>query len=112
MRRTGAISLRMKNFMLLGRLLRFRNELGALWRAFLSPGTPLHLKGLMLLVPLYLVSPIDLIPDVVPLVGWLDDAVIVPMLVSWIFGMLPRPASAYRPTARDGRTIDGDFRRL
>ena len=99
----------MRNFALLGRFLKFRTELVALWRAFLSPGTPLHLKALMLLVPLYLLSPIDLVPDVIPFLGWLDDMVIVPLLVGWIFGMLPKAAPA---RARKGKVIDGTFREL
>ncbi len=34
---------------------------------------------------LYGVSPIDLIPDIIPLVGWLDDAAIVPVLLALAF---------------------------
>ncbi len=102
---------------LLARFLQFRNELFALWRAFMAPGTPMHLKALMLLVPLYLLSPIDLIPDFIPLAGWLDDLVIVPMLVTWIFGLLSRyqgtpQSNAAHTSRRDGPTIDGTYRRM
>jgi len=99
------------------RILQFRNELIMLWRAFIAPGTPLWLKGLMLLVPLYLISPIDLIPDVVPVLGWLDDLVIIPLLVGWLVSLLPQnaaPGGTYRAKTRDdgGPTIDGTARRL
>ena len=50
----------------MGRLLQFRAELMILWRAFVAAETPLWLKGLMLLVPAYLISPIDLLPDFIP----------------------------------------------
>jgi uncharacterized membrane protein YkvA (DUF1232 family) len=95
----------------MGRLLQFRAELMILWRAFLTPETPLWLKGLMLLVPLYLISPLDIIPDFIPLAGWLDDIVVIPLLVSWIVGLLPQRATR---TARSnsGSTIDGEWRRL
>ena len=94
------------------RLLQFRNELVTLWRAFLAPETPIFLKGLMLLVPLYLVSPLDIIPDVVPILGWLDDAIVIPLLVSFIVRLLPQRAEA-RATRNDGaQIIDGDYRRL
>ena len=88
-----------------------------LWRAFIAPGTPLWLKGLMLIVPLYLISPVDLIPDVIPLLGWLDDIVIIPLLVSWLVSLLPQnaaPRGTYRPHRRrdGGPTIDGTARRL
>jgi uncharacterized membrane protein YkvA (DUF1232 family) len=98
------------------RILQFRNELIVLWRAFIAPGTPLWLKGLMLLVPLYLISPIDVIPDVIPILGWVDDLVIIPLLVSWLVSLLPQnaaPGGAYRAkSGDDGATIDGTARRL
>jgi uncharacterized membrane protein YkvA (DUF1232 family) len=95
---------------LLLRFLTFRKELATLWRAFLAPGTPWRLKALMLLVPAYLLSPIDLIPDVIPLLGWLDDLVVVPMLVGFIVKLLPQEAKIYR--AADGsKVIDGTYRR-
>lgn len=95
----------------MGRLLQFRAELMILWRAFVAAETPVWLKGLMLLVPLYLISPLDLIPDFIPFAGWLDDIVVIPLLVSWIVGLLPQRATR---TARSdhGQTIDGDWRRL
>ena len=100
----------------MGRLLQFRRELVALWQAFFAAETPLHLKVLMLLVPLYLVSPIDLIPDFIPIAGWLDDAMVIPLLVSVIFRMLPRRAEAFAQTRTSDRNgapvIDGDYRRL
>ncbi len=96
----------------MGRLLQFRNELVTLWRAFFAPETPMHLKVLMLLIPLYLVSPIDLIPDFIPVVGWLDDAIIIPLLVTWIVRMLPQRVPV-RATRGDGAPIiDGNYRRL
>ena len=97
---------------LLTRFLQFRTELGLLWRAFRASETPMHLKALMLLVPLYLVSPFDLVPDFIPFAGWLDDMVIVPLLVSWIAAMLPKPAPVH-PRGRAGdKVIDGSWRRL
>ena len=99
------------------RILQFRNELITLWRAFIVPGTPLWLKALMLLVPLYLISPVDLIPDVIPILGWVDDIVIIPLLVTWLVSLLPQtaaPGGTYRANTRDdsGPTIDGTARRL
>lgn len=100
-----------RKFSLLARFMSFRRELVTLWRAFLAPETPLYLKALMLLVPAYLLSPIDLIPDVIPLLGWVDDFVVIPLLVSWIVRMLPQQAPVYRRTADGGKEIDGTYRR-
>jgi uncharacterized membrane protein YkvA (DUF1232 family) len=93
------------------RLLQFRAELITLWRAFFAPETPAWIKGLMLLVPAYLLSPIDLIPDFIPIAGWLDDAIIIPLMVTWIVSLLPQRAPVY--TRNDGsKIIDGDYRRM
>ena len=111
----------MRSFALISRFYAFRKHLLLLWRAFWSPRTPLHLKALMLLVPAYLLSPIDLIPDIIPFAGWIDDLVIVPMLVGWISKMLPeeiKMAEAGQTgedvaAARDadGQVMDGEYRR-
>jgi|GEM_PF-429387 len=103
----------------IGRFFLFRKELLTLWRAFRHADTPLHLKAAMLLVPLYLLSPIDLIPDVIPFLGVLDDFIVVPMLVSWIVSLLPlsvngEPVRARANTGergREGQVIDGTARR-
>ncbi len=96
----------------MGRLLQFRKELVMLWRAFMTPETPLYLKVLMLLVPLYLVSPIDFIPDFIPVLGWLDDIVVIPLLVSWIVTLLPQRVEARAARNTGEPVIDGDYRRL
>lgn len=101
----------MIKFSLLARFVTFRKELGTLWRAFMAPETPVHLKALMLLVPAYLLSPIDLIPDMIPLLGWVDDFVVIPLLVSWIVRMLPQKAPVYQRSTDGAKVIDGTYRR-
>ncbi len=73
------------------RFLRFRKEVIVLWYAFRHPATPAYLKGLSVLLALYLLSPIDLIPFAVPILGLLDDLIIVPMGVSFVVKRLPAP---------------------
>ena len=102
----------------IGRFFLFRKELMTLWRAFRHPATPVALKAAMLLVPLYLISPVDLIPDFIPLLGIMDDFVIVPLLMSWLVSMLPLEVTGVRAHAtantrrNGGPTIDGRARRL
>ena len=93
------------------RLLQFKDELIVLWRAFFAPETPLWVKALMLLIPAYLLNPFDFIPDFIPIVGWLDDAVIIPLLVGFLVRLVPRPAPVRSRASRDN-VIDGDYRRL
>lgn len=92
----------------LPRFLRFRKEVVLLWRALWAPTTPLYLKAATLFAVLYLVTPTDLLPDVIPVIGWIDDIILVPLMVSWIVSRLPVPAPA--TARRDGPIIDGTAR--
>jgi uncharacterized membrane protein YkvA (DUF1232 family) len=67
-----------------------RTDAKRLWRALQHPESPGWLKGGTALLLLYLISPVDLIPDFIPLVGVLDDAIIIPAVIRWMLGRLPR----------------------
>jgi uncharacterized membrane protein YkvA (DUF1232 family) len=95
--------------MLASRIILFRKEVVQLWKAFWSPHTPLYLKAATLFAAFYLVNPIDILPDFMPFLGWADDLVLVPLMVSWIVSRLPVPAKAY--AGKYGPTIDGSARR-
>ncbi len=60
-----------------------------LWRALRHPLAPGWLKWGVAGLVLYVVSPIDLIPDVIPVIGVLDDIVIVPLAIRWLLSRLP-----------------------
>lgn len=98
--------------MLLPRLMLFRKEVVLLGKAFLKRETPLYLKAATLFVAFYLVNPFDIIPDVLPFIGWVDDLVLIPLMVSWIVSRIPVPAYAKARTARGASTIDGTARRV
>ncbi|WP_275553787.1 YkvA family protein [Mixta sp. Marseille-Q2659] len=65
-----------------------------LWFACRDPQAPLWLKVFTGVLAAYTFSPIDLIPDVIPLVGWLDDAVIVPSGVMLLLRAMPAQVRA------------------
>lgn len=69
----------------------FRQEVLALYFAVQDKRTPLRVKILVFVALLYLVDPIDLIPDVIPVFGYLDDLLIVPLLLHLAFRWLPAP---------------------
>ncbi len=69
----------------------FRQEVLALYFAVRDKRTPLRIKILVFLALLYLVDPIDLIPDMIPVFGYLDDLLIVPLLLHLAFRWLPAP---------------------
>ena len=60
-----------------------------MWRALRHPQSPGWLKLGALGLVLYVISPIDLIPDVIPIFGVLDDLVVVPLAIRWLLGKLP-----------------------
>lgn len=74
---------------LMFRLLMLRHDLVTLWRAFWHAETPLIWKGAMLLVVAYIVSPIDLIPEIFGIFGIVDDLVLIPIASRFIVSRLP-----------------------
>ncbi|WP_066797450.1 YkvA family protein [Sphingomonas soli] len=66
---------------------RIRTEAHAVWLAARDPRTPLAAKLVGLFVAAYALSPIDLIPDFIPVIGLLDDAVMIPLGI-WLFEKL------------------------
>lgn len=60
-----------------------------LWFALRHPEAPRWLKVGTALVLLYLLSPLDLIPDALPIVGVVDDLVLVPAAIRWMLNRLP-----------------------
>ena len=61
----------------------------ALYFAYRDPRTPWHARAFAALVVAYAFSPIDLIPDFVPVLGYLDDLVLVPLGVWLALKMIP-----------------------
>lgn len=94
---------------------RARVEAHAVWLAVRDPRTPMPARLLGVLVAAYALSPIDLIPDFVPVLGLVDDALMIPAGV-WLFERLIPPtlmarhraaaeAASRRPTSRWGALL-------
>lgn len=66
-----------------------RGDAKRLWYALGHPEAPGWLKAGTAAIVLYLVSPIDLIPDMIPLIGVVDDLILVPMALRWLLARLP-----------------------
>lgn len=67
----------------------FRVDARRLWFALRHPAAPAWLKIGTALIVLYVLSPIDLIPDAIPVIGWIDDLVIVPFAIRFLLDRLP-----------------------
>jgi uncharacterized membrane protein YkvA (DUF1232 family) len=66
-----------------------KTEIAALYLAYKHPKTPWYAKALAALIIGYALSPIDLIPDFIPVVGYLDDLIIVPAGIALLIKIIP-----------------------
>lgn len=66
-----------------------KRDVVALWIAARDPRTPWYAKVLAGAVAAYALSPIDLIPDFIPVLGFLDDLLIVPVGILLVVNMIP-----------------------
>jgi uncharacterized membrane protein YkvA (DUF1232 family) len=66
-----------------------RQEAHALYLAARHPRTPWYAKALAVAIAAYALSPIDLIPDFIPLLGLLDEVLLLPIAIVWIRKLVP-----------------------
>ncbi len=67
-----------------------KTETHALYLAYKDPRVPRYAKAFMIAVIGYALSPIDLIPDFIPILGYIDDLIIIPAGVFLALKMIPR----------------------
>jgi len=92
-----------------------KRDVVALWLAARDPRVPWYAKAMAGAVAAYALSPIDLIPDFVPVLGYLDDIVIVPVGILATVKLIPAPLmtefreaasrQGARPTSRAGMAV-------
>jgi len=68
---------------------KFEIETYALYLAYKDPRVPLRIKVVILLIIAYLLSPIDLIPDFIPVLGYLDDFLLITVGIPILLKMVP-----------------------
>ena len=66
-----------------------KRDVHALYLASRDPRVPWYAKALAIAVAGYAVSPIDLIPDFIPVLGYLDDLIIVPLGILLVVRLIP-----------------------
>ena len=66
-----------------------RHKTYALYLAYKDPRVPKHAKIIVALVVAYALSPIDLIPDFIPIIGYLDDLILIPLGIALAVRMVP-----------------------
>jgi uncharacterized membrane protein YkvA (DUF1232 family) len=70
---------------------RIRVYLLALWKLFRHAETPRAARWVAIAVIAYAVSPIDLIPDFIPVLGQLDDLILIPLGIALVVRLTPTP---------------------
>jgi uncharacterized membrane protein YkvA (DUF1232 family) len=90
-----------------------KREAAVVWLLLRDPRAPFAAKLVAIAALGYLVLPFDLVTDFIPILGWIDDAVIVTLLLKLAFKLLP--ADLYEQLKRraeertgSGRTIDAN----
>ncbi|MDD2494426.1 MAG: YkvA family protein [Tissierellia bacterium] len=72
------------------RVQQLKKDIPAVFLTLKNKATPWYAKVLAILTISYALSPIDLIPDFVPVLGYLDDIIILPLLVAVTIKLLPK----------------------
>jgi uncharacterized membrane protein YkvA (DUF1232 family) len=67
-----------------------RDEIDALYLCSKDPRVPWHAKAFAVFILGYALSPIDLIPDFIPVIGYLDDIILVPIGIACLIKMVPK----------------------
>lgn len=80
-----------------------RADARILWFALRHPERPPWLWPAVALLALYLVSPVDLIPETLPVIGLVDDLVLIPLAMSWLVSRLPARLRAQYDAGTDAR---------
>lgn len=90
---------------------RLKTEVYALYLAYRDPRVPLYARVFAACVVGYAFSPVDLLPDPIPVLGYLDDLVIIPLGVALAIRMIPEPVLAEcrekaRRASRESRPVN------
>lgn len=87
---------------------RIKRDVVALWIAARDPRVPWYVKLIAGAVAAYALSPVDLIPDFIPILGYLDDVILVPAGILLVVRLIPAPLmDQFRAeaTRRQGRPV-------
>jgi len=77
-----------KNNKIKDKVRELKRKVSALFLAYKHKDTPLAAKIVAAIAVGYALSPIDLIPDFIPVLGYLDDIIILPLLITWAIKLI------------------------
>ena len=86
---------------------KLKTEIPAIFLALKDKRTPWDSKIIAAVIVMYALSPIDFIPDFIPFLGYLDDVVILPILIAWCIKSIPSQVLADCRTRSEGMWEEG-----
>jgi uncharacterized membrane protein YkvA (DUF1232 family) len=89
---------------------RLKREANALALASRDPRTPWYARALAVCIVAYAFSPLDLIPDPIPILGYLDDLILIPLGIALAIRLIPDEVLAYaRARASESSATSGSW---
>jgi uncharacterized membrane protein YkvA (DUF1232 family) len=82
-----------------------KRDVHAVWLASRDPRVPWHAKALAIAVAAYALSPIDLIPDFIPVLGYLDELIVLPLGIMLVVRLIPAPIMAEHRAAAEAAPL-------
>lgn len=86
---------------------RLKSDIPAVFLALKSKETPWYAKAAAAITVAYALSPIDLIPDFIPVLGYLDDVLLLPLLITLTVKLIPKDTFAVYRTRAAGLWENG-----
>lgn len=88
-----------------------KKQIIVVYLAYMHRKVQWYKKAFLLLILIYALSPIDLIPDFVPILGYLDDIILIPLGIVLAMKMIPKDVwEECRQQAEDGVSIDKKYK--
>jgi uncharacterized membrane protein YkvA (DUF1232 family) len=90
-----------------------KKQITVVYLAYTHKDVAWYVKAFLLLILIYALSPIDLIPDFIPILGMLDDLILIPLGIIIAMKMIPRNIwEECRIRAEQGVTIDSKYKKM
>ena len=89
------------------RATQLKSDIPALFLALKSKDTPKIAKLFAWITVIYALSPVDLIPDFIPVLGYLDDVILLPLLVALTIRFIPKDVFEQKRRQAEGMWKDG-----
>ena len=86
---------------------KLKTDVPAIFLSLKDKNTPFHAKLLGAITVVYALSPVDLVPDFIPVLGYLDDVILLPLLVALTIKFIPQPILEYCRTQAEGLWKNG-----